>query len=143
MGNDKINTKLFVILDSNALLQIYRGVSIFDQIEETLDISPVYICPDAVLNELKKISEKEGEISRAAKLAIEYANNACVPYITGEKSGDRAILKASIELSSEGKTVIVSTSDRKLRSRLRSMGIKTAYYRETQHRFEVEARDVL
>ena len=143
MGTDKVAGKVYAVLDSNALLQIYRGVGLFEQIEESLDVKPIYVCPDAVLKELEDIESRGGELSRAARLALEVATGICSELKTGEKSGDNSVIKAALELQEEGCKVLVVTSDRELRKRLRTLGIKTVYYRESQHRFEVEVKDVL
>ncbi|MGB9725115.1 MAG: PIN domain-containing protein [Fervidicoccaceae archaeon] len=143
MGSDKIAKRTLVLLDSNALLQLYKGVHLFEDIESALESSPEYICPDAILNELEKLSVGKGEIMRAAKLALEIAREKCKTIVTGEESGDRALIKLAAYLSEKGERVLVATSDRELRRKLSILGIKTAYYRESQHRFEVEAKDVL
>jgi rRNA-processing protein FCF1 len=136
MGTDKVAGKVYAVLDSNALLQIYRGVGLFEQIEESLDVKPIYVCPE-------DIESRGGELSRAARLALEVATGICSELKTGEKSGDNSVIKAALELQEEGSKVLVVTSDRELRKRLRTLGIKTVYYRESQHRFEVEVKDVL
>lgn len=143
MGIDKVTNKILILLDTNTLIQLYEGGNLFEDIEGSLDVSPIYICPDAVLAELEKFSLKTDELGRASRLALNIAKNKCKIMNTGEISGDRALIKLAYELTKKGERVMVATSDRELRKRLSQMGIRTIYYRKTQHRFEVETKDVL
>jgi len=143
MGADKVAGRIAVLLDANSLILMLMGKQLFEDIERILESIPEYICPDAVVNELRSISERGGDVGRAAKSALEVVGKKCIVLETGEKSGDRAIIELAEELTRGGRKVIVATSDRELRRRLSSLGVKTVYYRESQHRFEAEVRDVL
>jgi len=129
--------RITVLLDTNMLLLMARGVRVLELIEEKMLTKPRYIVITPVYNELVKIaSSGKPSLSRMARLALDIVSKYCelveYPVKPGEKVDD-AILRYALE-----NNVVVATSDRELRRRLREHGLPEIYLREESWRIEVE-----
>ena len=129
--------KMGVLLDTNILMLIGRGIDIFTQIEELLDTKPEYYVIEPVVKELEKIVAHGGVKERkAAKLALELVKKRCRVIeisLSPDKSADDLLLEIALR---EG--FIVATNDRELRRRLREAGIPEIYFREEKQLLEAQ-----
>ncbi len=129
--------KMGVLLDTNILMLIGRGIDIFTQIEELLDTKPEYYVIEPVVKELEKIIAHGGVKERkAAKLALELVKKKCRIIeisLSPDKSVDDLLLEIALR---EG--FIVATNDRELRRRLREAGIPEIYFREEKQLLEAQ-----
>mgnify|MGYP000268171827 FL=1 len=129
--------KMGVLLDTNILMLIGRGIDIFTQIEELLDTKPEYYVIEPVVKELEKIFAHGGVKERkAAKLALELVKKRCRVIeisLSPDKSADDLLLEIALR---EG--FIVATNDRELRRRLREAGIPEIYFREEKQLLEAQ-----
>ena len=129
--------KMGVLLDTNILMLIGRGIDIFTQIEELLDTKPEYYVIEPVVKELEKIFAHGGVKERkAAKLALELVKKKCRVIevsLSPDKSVDDLLLEIALR---EG--FIVATNDRELRRRLREAGIPEIYFREEKQLLEAQ-----
>ncbi len=129
--------RIKVLLDTNILMLIGRGIDVFTQIEELLDTKPEYYVIKPVIWELKKIAVHGGVKERkAAKLALELVRRKCRIIETSLPPGktvDDLLLETALE-----KGFIVATSDRGLRRRLRKAGIPEIYFREEKQLLEAQ-----
>ena len=129
--------KIGVLLDTNILMLIGRGIDIFTQIEELLDTKPEYYVIEPVVKELEKIIAHGGVKERkAAKLALELVKKRCRVIeisLSPDKSADDLLLEIALR---EG--FIVATNDRELRRRLREAGIPEIYFREEKQLLEAQ-----
>ena len=129
--------KIGILLDTNILMLIGRGIDIFTQIEELLDTKPEYYVIEPVVKELEKIIAHGGVRERkAAKLALELVKKKCRVIeisLSPHKSVDDLLLEIALR---EG--FIVATNDRELRRRLREAGIPEIYFREEKQLLEAQ-----
>jgi len=129
--------KIGILLDTNILMLIGRGIDIFTQIEELLDTKPEYYVIEPVVKELEKIFAHGGVKERkAAKLALELVKKKCRVIeisLSPDKSVDDLLLEIALR---EG--FIVATNDRELRRRLREAGIPEIYFREEKQLLEAQ-----
>jgi rRNA-processing protein FCF1 len=138
-----LSEKILVLVDTNAWLKLVDGRGFIDEIEEALDIKPIFYCTESVLRELRDKSGLKGAIGTKARKALELAEKICKSIKVDGGSADKDIINTALEYRSKGYTVIVVTSDRELRRKLRKYHIITMYYREKQDRFELEDNPVL
>lgn len=103
-----------VALDTNALMMpVELDVRLFDELDRLLDdYDPV--APQAVAEELRKLSDTGGEEGIAASVGHDLATDRCLLVDTEESYADDAI----VELAREGTTDYVVTNDRPLRDRV-------------------------
>jgi len=129
--------KMGILLDTNILMLIGRGIDIFTQIEELLDTKPEYYVIEPVVKELEKIIAYGGVKERkAAKLALELVKKKCRVIevsLSPDKSVDDLLLEIALR-----KGFIVATNDRELRRRLREAGIPEIYFREEKQLLEAQ-----
>lgn len=116
---------LNVLLDTSFLLAILElHINLDSELDRILDEKYEIMIPEAVLDELKKIAEKNDKRGRMANLALRIAS---AYRIIREKGEADDVL---INLALSKRKVIVATSDRNLRKRLRRLGIPTIYVRQ-------------
>jgi len=129
--------KMGILLDTNILMLIGRGIDIFTQIEELLDTKPEYYVIEPVVKELGKIIAHGGVKERkAAELALELVKKKCRVIevsLSPDKSVDDLLLEIALR-----KGFIVATNDRELRRRLREAGIPEIYFREEKQLLEAQ-----
>jgi rRNA-processing protein FCF1 len=134
---------LLVLVDTNAWLILAEGRGFIDEIGEALETKPDFYCTRSVIRELREKALYKGTTGIKAKRALELAEKYCKVIEIDGGSADKDILNISLEYKKEGYVIIVVTSDRKLRKKLREHNITTMYYREKQDRFELEDKTVL
>lgn len=111
---------MLIIIDSSMLmLPLERKINLSYEIERLVQISFEIVVPQIVLDELKRLSEKESpSIKQKAKLALELANGFVKIESNINCHADEEILRLALE-----KEAIVATNDTELRFRLREKGI--------------------
>ncbi|MHA1217378.1 MAG: type II toxin-antitoxin system VapC family toxin [Candidatus Heimdallarchaeaceae archaeon] len=111
---------MLIIIDSSMLmLPLERKINLSYEIERLVQISFEIVVPQIVLDELKRLSEKESQsIKQKAKLALELANGFVKIESNINCHADEEILRLALE-----KEAIVATNDTELRLRLREKGI--------------------
>ncbi|WP_339105711.1 PIN domain-containing protein [Haloterrigena salinisoli] len=103
-----------VALDTSALMMpVELDVRLFDELERLLDsFEPT--APQAVLEELRRLSEKGGEEGTAANVGHDLATERCLVVDTEASYADDAL----VELAREDVVDYVVTNDRPLRDRV-------------------------
>jgi len=106
-------------MDTNALMMpVELGIRVFEEVDRLTDHAE-YLAPQAVVDELDKLSSGHGEEATAASVGKDLANR-CRVVETNESYADDAI----VELAEEGRFDAVVTNDRPLRDRLLSRGVR-------------------
>jgi len=136
-----------VLLDSNTLILMARGLVAPSMIEEAV-LAPVRLATTrAVVGELERLSRghPRPSVRRAASTALGLLERLGVEVLGGEGEGDAddSLEAEALRLRAEGARVYVATSDRALRRRLRLHGVPSIYYRESSGRLEAEWSDAL
>ncbi|OAQ52232.1 nucleotide-binding protein PINc [Natrinema mahii] len=107
-----------VALDTSALMMpVELDVRLFDELERLLDAYEPTI-PQAVLEELRRLSEKGGQEGTAATVGHDLATERCLVVDTEASYADDAL----VELAREGNVDYVVTNDRPLRDRVLEAG---------------------
>ncbi|MFA9417008.1 PIN domain-containing protein [Natrinema sp. HArc-T2] len=107
-----------VALDTSALMMpVELDVRLFDELERLLDAYEPTI-PQAVLEELRRLSEKGGQEGTAANVGHDLATERCLAVDTEASYADDAL----VELAREGVVDYVVTNDRPLRDRVLEVG---------------------
>ncbi|ELZ01625.1 nucleotide binding protein PINc [Natrialba chahannaoensis JCM 10990] len=103
-----------VALDTSALMMpVELDVRLFDELERLLDsFEPT--APQAVIEELRRLSEKGGREGTAANVGHDLATERCLVVDTEASYADDAL----VELAREGIVDYVVTNDRPLRDRV-------------------------
>ena len=132
--------RIVLILDTNMAIYMAQGLFSADSILDALGFPYLILVTPPVLEELRRIasSGRPSEARRASR-ALEVLERE--GYIEAGEAGERAddsIVSLAVKLKSSGCRVVVATSDRELRRRLRSLGVPTLYYRESRGSVEVE-----
>jgi len=111
-----------VLLDTNALMMPFEvNINLERELDRLLGAYEILV-PSSIIDELKKLSEKDKAASSALKLAERYT------VINTSKKGDFSI----VHLAKELKAVVV-TNDKILRKILRNEGIQLIFLRGKDH----------
>jgi len=125
-----------VALDTNALMMpVELDVRLFEELDRVLggasadgeQVGFEPIVPQAVLEELRRLSSAGGEASIAASVGHDLATERCVPVDTEASDADPAVL----ELASEGTADLVVTNDQPLRDEVLDAGVPVVSLRGT------------
>ncbi|MDF9744637.1 MULTISPECIES: PIN domain-containing protein [Natrinema] len=109
-----MSTRTRVALDTSALMMpVELDVRLFEELERLLDSFEPTI-PQAVLEELRRLSEKGGQEGTAATVGHDLATERCLVVDTEASYADDAL----VELAREGNVDYVVTNDRPLRDRV-------------------------
>ncbi|MBZ6495428.1 PIN domain-containing protein [Natrinema longum] len=109
-----MSTRTQVALDTSALMMpVELDVRLFEELERLLDSFEPTI-PQAVLEELRRLSEKGGQEGTAATVGHDLATERCLVVDTEASYADDAL----VELAREGNVEYVVTNDRPLRDRV-------------------------
>ncbi len=125
-----------IVLDTNMLMTVARGINVFEQIEDIIDTKPDYIVLTPIIKELEKLAKSsKPSISKPARLALEIARMYCKVVNIDIKNmpTDDLILYYAKENKCG-----VATNDRELRKKLRREGIPEIYLREEKMMVDVE-----
>ncbi len=127
--------KYKVLLDTNMLMLIGKGIDVFDQISEILVTKPEFYIVKQVINELNKIKEKGGIKERkTVELVLRLIKEKC-KIINIDVKEYASVDDLILELASE-EGYIVATNDRELRKKLRKKGVPQIYLREEKYLLE-------
>ena len=142
LGNSE-RVKTVIIIDTNFLIMMVKGLITPSMISEAIDLSYEMISPEAVRRELLELAERSTKTSlrKHAKRALELAEKMKIKFIDDKyenMKADDAIQALALDLKPIRKYIFVATSDRELRRRLRRIGIQSIYYRESERRLELE-----
>ncbi|WP_435359624.1 DUF188 domain-containing protein [Haloarchaeobius sp. DFWS5] len=108
-----------VAIDTNALMMpVELDVRLFDELDRLLGMYEG-VSPQAVVEELRRLSEKGGQEGTAATVGRDLATERCLIVDTEESYADDAI----VELAREGHVDYVVTNDLPLRDRVLDAGI--------------------
>jgi rRNA-processing protein FCF1 len=131
-----------VIVDTNTLILMARGLIAPSMIGEALETSYKLVAPRGVRRELERLAEAHPRplVKRYSKTALELARRLGVEWVDAEagRDVDDSIEALARALKAEGARVVVATSDRGLRRRLKRLGIPTLYYRESEGMLQVD-----
>ncbi|MFC6768146.1 PIN domain-containing protein [Natrinema soli] len=109
-----MSTRTRVALDTSALMMpVELDVRLFEELERLLDSFEPTI-PQAVVEELRRLSEKGGQEGTAATVGHDLATERCLVVDTEASYADDAL----VELAREGTVDYVVTNDRPLRDRV-------------------------
>ncbi len=131
--------KRIALLDTNTLIYIAEGIIPLSRLLEETGY-PKLATTSKVLEELKSLSQSPKlSLARKARLALALIERLGVDIMSVDAgNADDSIEAAARMLKTSGSYVVVATSDRSLRSRLRRIGVPTAYYRESRGGVELE-----
>ena len=103
-----------VALDTSALMMpVELNVRLFDELDRVLDGYEL-MAPQAVIEELRRLSEKGGREGTAANVGHDLATERCLVVDTDASYADDAL----VELAREGVVDYVVTNDRPLGDRV-------------------------
>lgn len=121
-----------VILDTNALMMPYQfGINIEKELTRLLGICRI-IVPRAVVEEIQKLSEQDGEIARAATLGLSIIKKRGFRLMECESRGDDGVLETAIKLDAA-----IVTNDRELKKKAKDLQLSIIYLRG-ENRLELE-----
>lgn len=147
MGGGKgvtgVPSRVVILVDTNAVLLVGAGYDLFEDLGERLGARFTCLVIPRILDELLDIwHQLRPSDRRKARLGLSLVLSRCAidPYVCRDegKDVDEALVKCAIKLKKEGLMVLVATSDRELRRRLRKLGVPSVYLREESGMFEVE-----
>ncbi|HEW63542.1 PIN domain-containing protein [Fervidicoccus fontis] len=137
MGDLEVIKNIYVVLDTNFLFMHLRKFDVFEEISSLINYKPEFICLESVLNELEKLERKNRKNDNEIKKRIGLIKEKCELQKSNYFSADKDILEIALNLTEKG-IVIVATNDRELRRKLRQIGIKSIYYRESENSLETD-----
>ncbi|AFZ70233.1 PilT domain protein [Caldisphaera lagunensis DSM 15908] len=134
-----------VILDSNMIIMLGKGIITISMFEDLLEQKFNLITTSSVIDELKKISEQNK--NRIININIKFGlniikNKVEIIETKNVTDADDSIFYTSLDLKNKGEVVFVATNDRELRSRLRIAKIPTIYYRDSKSKLELEWKEL-
>ncbi len=132
--------KIIVLIDTNFLIYIAKGLIAPSMILETLEYPYTIATTWPVVRELDLLSStRSPTTARLARTARDRILPRLVNIIIDDNNkADDSLLLTALKLKGEGYHVIIATSDRILRSRARDSGIPTLYYRESEKSLELD-----
>ena len=136
-----MNSEVVVLVDTNMLIMMAKGIVSTSHFDLTLDFRYKLVTTRAVIRELEKLASAGGgkAVGRAASRALRLLDELGVEVVEAlAEDADDSIEEAAFRLKSGGARVLVATSDRSLRRRLRLHGIPTLYYRRSKGLLEAE-----
>ncbi len=139
-----IRQRVIVMVDTNILIGLASGLITQYLIGEALETLYILGVPGSVVRELERLAESSPSLKtrKLARRALDILASNKLQHIVLETMDagdvDDEILLTAVELKNKGYRIVVATNDKGLRKRLRSHGIPTLYYRETEGLMEVE-----
>ena len=139
-----LRKRVVLLADSNFLMYLAQGLITPTHIIEALEAPYEIVVPSFVVGELERIAESapQAKTRRTARRVLELLGEGRIPHrlLEAPQRGgvDDSLVLLARELRSRGERVVVATSDRGLRRRLRRAGVPSLYYRESSGGLEVE-----
>ncbi len=100
------------------MMPVELDVRLFDELDRLVEAADP-VTPQAVVEELRRLSEKGGQEGTAANVGHDLATERCLIVDTEESYADDAL----VELAREGQVDYVVTNDLPLRDRVLDTGI--------------------
>ncbi|MCS7106868.1 MAG: hypothetical protein NZ902_02020 [Acidilobaceae archaeon] len=126
---------IVLLLDTNMILLLAGGEVSLARLEQVLEMPFVPLVPSSVMEELRSLSSRHE--ARVPRRALELVQVMGAKVVETRGSADDSLVELAMNLKSKCR-VVVATSDRELRSRLKLMGIPTLYYRAARGDVELE-----
>lgn len=127
-----------VILDTNFIIEISKGVIAPSMIDEVLNVKYSLITTDSVIEELNDMSKHNDELSRMASASLEIIRRLKVKIIpTGIADGDESIISLAKKLKSVNEPVVVATLDKELQRKLRDASVPYIFLRNRGKRLSL------
>ena len=118
---------MIVVLDTNFLIDLLKYKIDIREIEGIVGARCELITLDGVIDELKKIAKSRKKSSKYAKLALKLIDFHKIKIIPSpEKNTDKALIFLA-------RNAMIATNDKKLRKKLKKIGMKTIYLRAKKH----------
>lgn len=133
--NSKKGKKIKVLLDTNFILLLADGIDFFNMIEEKLDVKPIYIVLNIVVDELVELSKQNPSMAKKVDFVLNIIKDKCVfeNTLIEVEDVDEALIEYALAFKAA-----VATNDKELRKRLRKLGIPEIYLREESRRVSIE-----
>lgn len=126
-----------IVLDANTLIYLAEGRAPLSTIDRLIDAPYHFVVPSGVREELEALARRGGLEGRRASAAIELMRRLGAREVETRSRGDEAVIEAAVALRGSFK-IVVATSDRGLRERLRREGFPTIYYRSSKGDMEMD-----
>ncbi|MEN3000090.1 MAG: hypothetical protein ABDH61_05915 [Acidilobaceae archaeon] len=126
---------IVLLLDTNMLLLLASGNVSMTRLEQVLEMPFVALVTSSILEELRSLASRPE--ARAPRRALELVQSMGAKVLETRGGADDSLVEISTRLKGKCR-VVVATSDRELRSRLRLLGIPTLYYRAARGDVELE-----
>jgi len=140
-----VRKRVALIADSNFLMMLASGAVAPSQIIEALESSYILLVPRSVVEELRRVARSAPQAStrRLASRALWLLESGKIDYELLEDEPpkgdiDDHLVELAAGLAGGDRVVVVATSDRGLRRKLRRRGIPSLYYREDEGGLRVE-----
>ena len=143
MGHGGSVGSVKVILDTNFLILLAKGVISIADLSDVVSFKYELLTTSAVVGELEEMATKGDMLSRHARRALGMLRSLGVEVINNGLSGDESIEQLAATLKAQGQVVIVATNDVELRKRLRRLGIPTVFLREQSMRLQLDWEPLL
>ena len=143
MGHGSSVSSVKVILDTNFLILLAKGVVSIADLGDVVSFRYELLTTSAVVGELEEMAAKGDMLSRHARRALDMLRSLGVEVVDNGLSGDESIEQLAVALKAQGQVVIVATNDVELRKRLRRLGIPTAFLREQSKRLQLDWEPLL
>ena len=143
MGHGGSVGSVKVILDTNFLILLAKGVISIADLSDVVSFKYELLTTSAVVGELEEMATKGDMLSRHARRALGMLRSLGVEVIDNGLSGDESIEQLAATLKAQGQVVIVATNDVELRKRLRRLGIPTVFLREQSMRLQLDWEPLL
>jgi len=139
-----VRKRVAVVADSNFLILLAEGKITPSMIIEAVDYAYELYVPRAVLEELSRIESSAPQLkvrrlaARARRLLEEGVIQARIVEEDAHEPVDDYLVNLALRMKRDGLEVIVATSDRELRRKLRRRGVPSLFYREEGRRLVAE-----
>ncbi len=133
----KRKAEFLLIIDTNMMLDMMRGVPVREPLEEELGARIIPVTTKTVLEELERLARDSNSLKILLKTRLgEILSDILVLDSVDRVSADRDIEALALRLKNAGVGVVVATNDKRLRKRLRDRGIDVAFFRWAHKRVQ-------
>ncbi|HDN51129.1 MAG TPA: hypothetical protein ENG06_05070 [Thermoplasmatales archaeon] len=113
-----------VILDTNALMMPYQfGINIERELSRLLGVCRI-IVPTAVVEEVEKLSQQDGEVGRAATLGLSIIKKRGFRLMECAHKGDDGVIEAALKVDGA-----IVTNDKELKQKAKELELSVIYLR--------------
>lgn len=133
----KRKAEFLLLIDTNMMLDMMRGVPVREPLEEELGARIIPVTTKTVLEELERLARNSNSLKILLNTRLrEILSDILVLDSVDRVSADRDIEALASRLKNEGVGVVVATNDKRLRKRLRDRGIDVAFFRWAHKRVQ-------